>query len=539
MIKIDMMDYILFKHIKYINEDSTIRNKLNEFRNEIFFDDKYIEDILNEKYTDDNIKTLRSTLIKNITNKFNNELKNKKDVLNFIHKEFILYLIKNIEEVMYDCNEKLILTKDLSSNIFLAKPQELNQIFNKIINDKFKIISLIIEIENCIVEKKYKINKLYYQNIIDNLGYKNFSEKEIKIRYISDYEEILKLSSKKFYDEYSSGKINKVTKIKKMEEVKNKIINNLNTLNKVNDKLSERYKIIQDFILSIKQIPLSEINGTIISIDKFKQAINNEAQNTAKKFNELSLQIKETISLQNIQKYRDSTSWSAYHFVMELGLKVCPYCNRQYISPIYSEDGKMRGDLDHFLPKYKFPYFSMSIYNLVPSCKFCNSSLKNKKEFSYNKNLNPYEYGFNNLISFTYKINEDIVDINEVNSIDIELKDEIGAEKKLIEKARRNADIFQIENLYNYHKDVILQLIKKRIIYNQRYIDMLYEKNQEIFLNKKDVVKLIVGNSLDEKDLSQKVLSKMINDIAEELGFSKFEISDEDLKILKNKFDIE
>ena len=65
----------------------------------------------------------------------------------------------------------------------------------------------------------------------------------------------------------------------------------------------------------------------------------------------------------------------------EIGIKVCPYCNRQYItsysvSPEGKRIRKTTTDTDHYYPVSKFPFLSMNIHNMVPSCQICNSRLK-------------------------------------------------------------------------------------------------------------------------------------------------------------------
>ncbi|MEM5682767.1 hypothetical protein AAHB64_01575 [Bacillus toyonensis] len=110
---------------------------------------------------------------------------------------------------------------------------------------------------------------------------------------------------------------------------------------------------------------------------------------------------------------------------MDLGIKSCPYCNRQYITPMYSENGKVRADLDHFYNKAKYPYFSISIFNLVPSCKFCNSSLKGTEDFEYNTNLSPYEDGFGDRLKFSFEV-KSYEDFLGDSKIRIYLQEKIG-----------------------------------------------------------------------------------------------------------------
>ncbi|MBC2098412.1 hypothetical protein HCJ70_05080 [Listeria booriae] len=58
----------------------------------------------------------------------------------------------------------------------------------------------------------------------------------------------------------------------------------------------------------------------------------------------------------------------------------CPYCGERLVE-----------ELDHFLPKSKYPIFSVTPYNLVPSCHKCNH---NKREsavkFASKVIINPY-----------------------------------------------------------------------------------------------------------------------------------------------------
>lgn len=63
-------------------------------------------------------------------------------------------------------------------------------------------------------------------------------------------------------------------------------------------------------------------------------------------------------------------------FVKRLGLRVCPYCGRNYIYGLSPErDGKnvkVKPQIDHLLPKSIYPFLSANFYNLIPSCTQCN-----------------------------------------------------------------------------------------------------------------------------------------------------------------------
>jgi len=224
--------------------------------------------------------------------------------------------------------------------------------------------------------------------------------------------------------------------------------------------------------------------------------------------------------------FSEETDWSAYHFVLMLGLKTCPYCNRQYITPAYHEkDGCVRADLDHFYPKSKYPYLSMSIYNLVPCCKFCNSSLKHDKNFSYEEYLNPYERGFGNLLKFSYRAKSYDLSENDQDNIEIYLsknKNLTTEEEEILKKAEKTAKIFKIESLYNYHRWEVSDLIRKRIVYSSEYIKEIKERLEAISGKKvenDEVIAFILSHFIQDEKLHEKPLAKLYKDIAEELEF--------------------
>lgn len=58
-------------------------------------------------------------------------------------------------------------------------------------------------------------------------------------------------------------------------------------------------------------------------------------------------------------------------------LRACPMCDG---SPPSSVNGKRLSDLDHFLPKTRYPFLSVHPSNLVPVCLECNQRIKGEKD---------------------------------------------------------------------------------------------------------------------------------------------------------------
>jgi len=182
-------------------------------------------------------------------------------------------------------------------------------------------------------------------------------------------------------------------------------------------------------------------------------------------------------------------------------IDVCPYCNRNYIFNFNKTQTTV--ELDHFFPKSNYPHLALNIYNLIPSCHTCNNHKNNDTKLHFY----PYEENFNDSVKFKYKYN---------NLSDIEIEFDI---KNNVEKAKNHIEIFNLEHLYNKHKDIVLELIQKREIYSDTYINELTTQYPNMFNNKEDVLRLITCGYVDDKDLHKRPLSKLIKDISEELGF--------------------
>ena len=423
---------------------------------------------------------------------------------NFIeeHNRFCDFIIKEVEDISLNIHN----IAKLEENIFLAKPKILNDILIKI-ESRYPNISKQINDK----DKKYSIDgKEYtYKDIILNArGYEKFSSHEMKDYYHNEKKLINKYSinyiKKRLKDIKSKSKEHYYNKIH-FEKVICELISEFESINLLDT-------VVKDILIELKlkfNEKCSRMNRRQF-LSFFEEYIN--------KLKGIQLKY-ESINIYNYNNYHKKIGselyeWSAYNFVLKLGIKVCPYCNRQYITPLYSDNGKLRGDLDHFYPKSKYPYLAMSIYNLVPCCKFCNSSLKGDIEFNYENHINPYDINMDDYISFNY-IPKSIESFYGKDEVIIKVEDKITNEHKILEKCRKNLEIFKIEDLYQYHSDVIKTLIKKRMIYDDAYINHMYQKYSNIFKDKEDVINTIFKSDIGRDKDSP--LSKLIDDILENL----------------------
>ncbi|WP_259016674.1 hypothetical protein [Emticicia fluvialis] len=226
--------------------------------------------------------------------------------------------------------------------------------------------------------------------------------------------------------------------------------------------------------------------------------------------------------LETIFDYKGFYKWrnyNAYTLAQNLQVNVCPYCNRQYTFTIINKalsKGSTRPEFDHFLSKGQYPYLALSFYNLIPSCKICNSSFKRSKEWTSKTHIHPYEEGFGNKCKFSLRLEKQKgIDFfyGKENSFSIILRNKGG------EKIQNNINDLCLEPIYNGHKDYVREIIQKSIAYSESYVCELFNQYEgTLFSSPSDVQKMILNNYIDEEDLDKRVLSKLAKDISEELG---------------------
>lgn len=241
------------------------------------------------------------------------------------------------------------------------------------------------------------------------------------------------------------------------------------------------------------------------------------------------------INLKMSKKYIKNNSakklincWGAYPFAFSLDLRTCPYCNKQYIEPIYTNKGKMRGDMDHFYSKELYPLFSISIYNLVPVCGFCNSSFKGTKNFEL-ADIHPYRDSIDESFKFKFHLQGD--------SIRVYTQKNLSPEANTTGFERYN-DYFKYEKQYQYHENLVREFITKTRMYTDGLVENLRERFDIYNLSRKQIKEQIYGYRMDDKDINKKTLAKFSKDVllqlnSEEINYDNIQLTlDQKRKLL-------
>lgn len=231
-----------------------------------------------------------------------------------------------------------------------------------------------------------------------------------------------------------------------------------------------------------------------------------------------------------------------HKIINSLGVRACPYCNRNYITSYGANRNKSTADLDHFYQKKQYPLFALSLFNFVPSCSICNSRMKNIHPAD--DTLYPYEEGFEDDAHFelmpkgknlsektTLSLFQAIKD-TKYDDFDVEIvvkSQTPDTQKRKIENSKK---LFHLTEVYADHKqDALEAALRTRVycegnykIHCQRLLKKLEQAGMKMsssidleasmFADMIDYEWLMFGIFFnDEKRRYEKPLSKMIYDI--------------------------
>jgi len=131
--------------------------------------------------------------------------------------------------------------------------------------------------------------------------------------------------------------------------------------------------------------------------------------------------------------FRSSNKCNKFYKNLGIDKKHCLYCgdykldivttsDNQGNKKILTREDKMLFDLDHFYLKSKYPFLSLSFYNLIPCCGICNSRYRGNLEFHTASHINPYLESFDENYIFEFDKFEVTRAIQKSNPVINELK---------------------------------------------------------------------------------------------------------------------
>lgn len=210
------------------------------------------------------------------------------------------------------------------------------------------------------------------------------------------------------------------------------------------------------------------------------------------------------------KNFSDKNTGIAYEIIKKLHISACPYCNLNYIDPIYKDEDKiLRHHLDHYYPISEYPFFCVSFFNLIPSCYECNSGLK--QDCTDKKPVNPYENDLDLMSKFILKF-KTFVDhplaMSDINSFDINLV----PKDNYVNAIEQHEDLLKINARYNYRKDYVKELYFKKLILRGKLRDEI-ENRLSCLDSNIDKNLILWGNYIDSELINARPLVKLTKDI--------------------------
>lgn len=201
-----------------------------------------------------------------------------------------------------------------------------------------------------------------------------------------------------------------------------------------------------------------------------------------------------------------------------LNVPVCPYCNRNFTTTVSKKGGMRQGEFDHYRSKSKYPWFALSIRNLIPSCPSCNHNKRDEDALI----LYPYKEGLDSCGSFrTVPVNGlDYLTgtFNDPDDFRIAVKKEGKTPLAgLAERMENSLNLLRLEELYNSHKEFVSSIFQKRYIFPETYLQSVYEEFEGLFSSVQDVRDMFYMRHVSPESWGEHPLSKLVHDIDEEI----------------------
>lgn len=293
----------------------------------------------------------------------------------------------------------------------------------------------------------------------------------------------------------------------------------LNKINKLifqeNQRNRPRKKVIADYQV-IDQAAIEELTEALpdqlLTVSaKFSNQLSTVTGKT--KINEIFLKAYKVFTKIS------NDEWGAYLYLQKLGVTICPYCNENFTYQLLDNERRtkkifpnitIRADLDHFFPKSQYPLLAVTLYNLVPSCKVCNSSVKGDFEFDFDKKpLNPYEFSLSDQFEFVRKPRKETnrVDVLLGYSTEFDFETKKREENVEIESIDYMLDFFGILDRYNHqHKEYIQRQVRREVIYDEEL-----KERMSLYLEKLDVSPKEL-DQLELLEINKSALGKLLID---------------------------
>lgn len=356
------------------------------------------------------------------------------------------------------------------------------------------------------VENRILVSISFYQLVIDG-------KKIIKKRNQS-FTSVFNISPSSlvyFRDTYFSPKFRK--KSKHQKETLGDLLNSMFFQgNRYMLKITKRVAQEKIGFLNLIKLELVEIlKGSPAYLTRYTSESSKTQQNEYKKLIEFIFQY-EKLGKKSGEAFGKDRNWNSYSLTEKLKIKVCPYCNKNWINTVVddNDDKVTNPQLDHFFPQTTFPILRLSFFNLIPSCETCNSRIKGETYLSFDKYIHPYFEEFGPECFFD-PIPLDTASSHGVGE-DFMLSLEVTEHSDKSIRAKNSFEFFQIENVYDQHGDIISEIYFKKFKYGLTRIEDLLSQDMFKGMSIDEAYRIVFSNYYNEVDFNRRPFSKLAKD---------------------------
>lgn len=192
----------------------------------------------------------------------------------------------------------------------------------------------------------------------------------------------------------------------------------------------------------------------------------------------------------------------------KLNVKSCPYCNMHYT--LFAEDGKYYKDkltkfqFDHFFDKADYPFLSMSLYNLIPSCGVCNQG---KSTGHLSLQFHPYANSIADQFHFEVADPLSLFSGGKKDRIELSVVPDDATDAEV----KEYNDMFHIHTLYRRHGDIAQE------VFDTAYEEPYYLDTSSFqFLSSVAsdyMLRLAYGTYINEYEIEKRPMTKYIQDL--------------------------
>ena len=213
----------------------------------------------------------------------------------------------------------------------------------------------------------------------------------------------------------------------------------------------------------------------------------------------------------NYESYIQQKKNISFEIAKIMDVNTCIYCNRQYIITVEeNEDKWIRPEYDHWFSQSYYPDLALSYYNLIPSCKYCNSTLKHNKVMTFNKYIHPYN---DDKTGFVFRY----IPMGNGYSVDVQIDESLPNDYQ--QKVKETLKLFKTREIYNAHSEFELKdLLEISNDYPGDYIETLLSTViKDLNVSEEDVYRMLFGIEYEAMKYHIRPFSKFKIDIIKQI----------------------